>query len=521
VVLAEQRHQILRSQSPFSFEDLTEQDRGEHSIDAIGRVLFSVFWQLEAAMKRIHTAGCMTANGTGLMPIVLLAVIFFTGPISMLGADILFLGDYSPAAGSWNSTEDGVIGNTGVGAVTITSGTLSSKNGYLGYSATGSGTATVDGTGSAWNNSLGFYVGGSGSGTLNINHGGAASNIRCEIGSESGSTGTVSVDGSGSTLTSSNYLYVGNLGNGTLNIFNGSTISVASTTEVGRSSTGTINFGTNGGTLTTRSLFVAPSQLMGTGTITTNGLVSDIDLEFDSAHGLSQVRTIDQSGQNITVNLNMNNTSDLGSLGAGHIGSGSLKIRDGITVNSHGGYIGNRPGSTGVATVDGTGSKWINSGHLSVGHRGGGTLNITRGAAVSNTTGYIGFSLGSTGIVNVDGANSSWTNSVLRVGSEGNGTLNISNGGAVTVNGITAVALFTGPSGTIHFGDGGGTLTTQSLWASPTQLTGAGTIITRGMLSDMDLVFDSTRGLNQTLTFNNPPIQNIAINLINSVQTFS
>ena len=44
--------------------------------------------------------------------------------------------------------------------------------------------------------------------------------------------------------------------------------------------TGVIDFGTNGGTLTTQTLLASPAQLAGTGTINTNGLVSDIDLNL-------------------------------------------------------------------------------------------------------------------------------------------------------------------------------------------------------------------------------------------------
>ena len=54
-----------------------------------------------------------------------------------------------------------------------------------------------------------------------------------------------------------------------------------------------------------------------------------------------------------------------------------------------------------AVTVNGTGSKWTNSGGL----QSYGTLNITGGGAVSDTTGDIG------GVVTVEGVGSKWTNS--------------------------------------------------------------------------------------------------------------
>jgi hypothetical protein len=56
-------------------------------------------------------------------------------------------------------------------------------------------------------------------------------------------------------------------------------------TQVG--STGMIQFGANGGTLTTGTLEASPTQLTGTGTINTCGIVSDVDLKFDSANSLT------------------------------------------------------------------------------------------------------------------------------------------------------------------------------------------------------------------------------------------
>ena len=48
--------------------------------------------------------------------------------------------------------------------------------------------------------------------------------------------------------------------------------------------------------------------------------------------------------------------------------------------------------------MNGSGSKWTNSGTLYVGNLGIGTLDISGGGAVSDTIGYLGYAASSTGV---------------------------------------------------------------------------------------------------------------------------
>ncbi len=254
------------------------------------------------------------------------------------------------------------------GTLNITSGgSVSNTYGYIGYSSG----VTVDGTGSTWTNSGEFYVGYNGSGTLSITNGGTViSGDPNYIGYNSGSTGVVTVSDSGSTWTSKTDLYIGYSGSGTLNITSGGSVTVAGTTYVGYNdgSTATIN-----GTLTIASLAASFSQLTGTCTINTRGLITDENLVFDSSASLKKTSTYNSgSGQNITVNLDMATTpSSNGALGVGWKGNGSLSITNGVAVTSACGYIGFNSGSTGIATVSGSGSKWTNT-FLYVGLSGSG-----------------------------------------------------------------------------------------------------------------------------------------------------
>ena len=411
-----------------------------------------------------------------------------------------------------------------------------------------------------WDGDTTAYIGKTGNGTMDITSGSDVLDMYGYIGRSSGSTGEVTVDGAGSTWTNNSLLLVGELGSGVLNITGGGAVTVGEVTVVAHysGSSGTIHF--DNGTLTTGGFRCAADDLTGTGTINTNGLVSDVNLVFDSTYGLNQILSLNNNpAQNITVNLNVDGS---GSMGAGYGGVGTMSISDGRVVESTAGSIGYQSGSigtvtvsgtgstwtssmgirvgnmgsgvlnitgggavnswysfiarvsgsTGVVTVDGVGSTWTNSDRINVGDGGSGVLNITGGGTVSSSLGIIGQETGATGQVTVDGTGSTWTNSDnLYVGNSGSGVLNITGDGAVTVGENTLVAHYSGSSGTINFDNG--TLTTGGLFCSFDDLTGTGTINTHGLVSDVNLIFDSTYGLNQILSINNNPGQNITVNL--------
>lgn len=366
-------------------------------------------------------------------------------PFSLAHASITFSGDVSPSdSASWDDSTRGYVGYTSTGTATITSGILNSSTGYIGYGDAasglvavdggnstwissnklyvgyygvgvlnitnggivnsegasiagygGAGTATVDGSGSTWNtNGWRLSIGANGNGVLNITNGGTVITANAAISTYYNGTGIVTVDGSGSTWTNGGILYVGDENDATLNITNGGEVfSTTGDTFVNPTShTAYINFGSDGGTLTTQSLLAASPQLKGVGTVIAHGLASDGNLVFDSMHGLNQtIKLTSQLGQNVTIHLDMTGGSSTnGTLGAGWMGTGSLTIRDGMVVNSTDGYLGYWEGSFGLATVDGTGSVWNMSSHLSIGGcLGKGTLNVLGGGHVVAPTTYL------------------------------------------------------------------------------------------------------------------------------------
>ncbi|NLE36975.1 MAG: hypothetical protein GX621_03025 [Pirellulaceae bacterium] len=397
-----------------------------------------------------------------LLPLtMLLAPFVLPGLLETARATVTSTGNIDPAnPASWTTSTDGYVGRTADGALTVDGNSdLLSRYAYIGHDSGIVGQVTVDGAGSTWKNRYILHVGYDGAGTLTITNGGSVTNAWGVVGDRAGSMGTVTVDGGSSTWVSTYELYVGLGGNGTLAIANGGSVSVGSTTYLGRAagSTGAVHFGPGGGTLTTRSLGASPARLSGTGTINTRGLVSDMDLVFDSSRGLNQTFTVpSESGQNITVNLDMSDPENAGDLGAGYEGSGSLIIRDGKMLRSIGGYIGYKSGSTGTVTVDGGMSTWTNDWELYVGLDGAGTLAVTNGGRVANAYGCIGEYAGSTGTATISGIDSTWNSKGdLFVGHLGNGTLVIDAGGLVSVEGKLTIDSNGGDDSYVNMATGG------------------------------------------------------------------
>ena len=107
---------------------------------------------------------------------------------------------------------------------------------------------------------------------------------------------------------------------------------------------------------------------------------------------------------------------------------------------------------------------------------------------------------------------SRWTSTGdLTVGSSGMGTLNI-NGGLAEVSQDTFVGRFG-----LQAMEPSTSTTARSqpadCWHALAIWSGAGTINTNGLVTDIDLIFDQTNGLQRQFTLNSQPDQNILLNL--------
>jgi len=380
----------------------------------------------------------------------------------------------SGSGSRWDNTSLLYVGMAGNGTLSVSNGgTVTGSSIYVGHDAHSQGTVTVSGSGSTWTASA-LKVGFSGSGAVKVQSDGNLVTDSCQLGYNHGATGVITVSGTNSNWTNAGDLSVCGAGSGTVNITTGGRVTVTGTTYVAGlySSDGSIDFGTNGGTLTTTSLVAASDKLAGTGTINTNALVSNIDLVFDSTASLKRAISINGlSGQNIVVNLDMSNDlSANGVLGAGAGGTGSMTVINGVGVKSTLGYIGYGRDATGVVNVAGPGSAWTNSSYLYIGYGGSGTLNITGGGRVSDSTGYLG-SYNGNGAVVVSDSGSTWTNTGnLCLGiydGGGHTSLSIKDGGLVTAAAVNLRTLSLldmdiGRGSTLIVGGGSGTITNDS-----------------------------------------------------------
>ncbi|UZE51162.1 hypothetical protein ONR75_11400 [Rhodopseudomonas sp. P2A-2r] len=187
---------------------------------------------------------------------------------------------------------------------------------------------------------------------------------------------------------------------------------------------------------------------------------------------------IDTTASNATLISGATASSNSVTVGLNNIGM--LTIANSGILNSGQGLVGRQAGSTGTATVTGAGSIW-NAQGVAVGFDGTGTLSLLNGGAVMSAAGYsvaLGNSLGSSGVVTVDGTGSTLSGASFVVGDAGNGTLTVSNGGTVlttqfgsiigksagsvgnaTITGAGSSWAHTGTSGFWVGQDGTGTLT--------------------------------------------------------------
>ena len=379
-----------------------------------------------------YLAICLAMLGTGFLS------------CSSAHAAITIQGQHTPSydgSDPWILDTNLYLNTEGTSLLNITAGSeVSNLEGYLGYTYADNGSVSVSDSGSTWTNAGNMYVGYNGSGTLLVTDGGVVNNYSAYLGygrdARPTSQGITTIRGASSQWNSTGNIRVGQIGTGRLYLEDHGVANVAQDTWVGSnlSETGLITF-TNG-TLNTGGLLTSPAHLLGTGQINTTGLVTDIDLIFDATHGLQQQFIINSlPDQNITINLDASGLANLGSMGAGFRGEGTLTIADGMAINSTRGYLGYSTGSSGTAAVTGIGSVWDISNDLHIGVSGLGALTIEEGGKVNATTVSVApqSDLPGTNTLTVTGAGSALnTSGFLYVGKRGNGELTVQNGGAMT-----------------------------------------------------------------------------------------
>ena len=340
-------------------------------------------------------------------------------------------------------TSSGTSGN-----VDISSGaTLGTFSAYIGDQ--GTGVATVSGANSKWAGSTipSIYelrVGRFGNGRLEILSDGTVDSSYTGIAWEAGSTGVVNVLDA-SNWNNTNWMEIGSRGNGTLNIRSGGEVKSDSAT-----------LGSVGGSKGIVELDGAGSKLSTDGTLSVGySGIGELYISDGAALTSSTVWGGDGIGVETqsrgTLEMIGGSAWNNYSVAVGGRGDGYLNIYNGVVTSTYTGTAGSSASGNGEITVEGPTSKWINR-SLTIGNNGRGTLNIRGGALVdskSGTTGgdqdsYIGRRPGSTGIVTVEGANTKWLNGGdLEVGGNfastgGTGILNVRSGANVAVGAVVS-----------------------------------------------------------------------------------
>lgn len=411
------------------------------------------------------------------------------GTATVSGAGSRWILGETDSAGEFPLT----IGDYGTGVLLIEDGgSVASSSGFIGIRPDSDATVTVRGSDSdesvsSWTNQDRLHIAERGTGALLVEAGAKVAANRGAIALEAGSVGVVEVSGTAGTGRPSIFelqerLEVGSEGLGTLTIEDGSEVTVQGATQVGVVEESAIYFSDNT-VLTTGSLLAAPDQLRGTGTIFSNGLVSDIDLVFDQQNGLQQSILIDGSpDQQVQLHLD---AEEIGIHGAGYRDSGSLTIADGLRLLSEEGIIGYHSDADGEATVQGPGSSWENSGFFSLGRNGAGVLWVEQGGYFESSDLRLGLRAESQGMATISGTDGTGNASfvqvaeVLAVGQRGSGVMEVSGGGHVSsLDGFVGWLSEADGSVTVWGSDGEGN---PSTWMNSGELHIAGYSNIRGL----------------------------------------
>ena len=334
------------------------------------------------------------------------------------------------------------LGTRHIGVMTINSNSTvaSMASADLGFEPTGNGTVNVIGAGAAWDIGTFFIVGNAGQGALTISNIGKVTSDNASVGSQASGTGSVKVQ-SGGLWELDSFLLIGNEGTAALEITSGGQVtsgtfgrlgasldsdgsvtitgagskwSIATTLEIGRDGQG-VMLVEQGGEVSTGDVLAMGSIATGHGELTVTGVGSKVT-------SLAQISVGHEANSELTVS-------------AGAL----LDSRKAASATNSSSLVGRAVGVTGVATITGPGTQWIQDGTANIGFRGIGTMHVQNGAVVHTVDGVIARFNTATGTANVTGAGAQWQvdNNLDAGGSPegvgGGAALNVSAGGQVEV----------------------------------------------------------------------------------------
>ncbi|MEJ1992663.1 MAG: autotransporter domain-containing protein [Maritimibacter sp.] len=373
-------------------------------------------------------------------------------------------------------------------------------NAYIGYNTGSNAKVLVSGGSSVWTNTGALSVGADGTGTMVVENGGTVTSATGTLGQSSTGFGIVSITGAGSSWNITGGLDIGLNGVGQL------TLADAGLLTVGGGS-GTVDLAYNGGAGGELVIGAARGEsAIAAGSLNAGSVdMGDGDARIlfnhtDSAYSFGA--DINGSGQII---LDAGTTMFAGDMagytGALMVNNGTLAITSATPAHSREGIIGLEAGTSGTAVIDGDGADWDMDYGLSVGLGGRGDLAVQNGGTITMANGnsFLGYSTGSTGAATVEGTGSRLDSRyTIHVGYYGTGELTLADGGTASVNsgaGSLYLGRWAGSTGTLNIGAASGDAAVGAGTVEATALTfgaGTGTLVFNHTDADYDFAPDIT-----------------------------
>ena len=334
------------------------------------------------------------------------------------------------------------IGGKGNGTLNISNGAkVKSGIATIGNAAelTNQGIVNITDASSYWNATR-LIVGNYSQGTLNISNDASVYAHNLKVGYYG--QGSINISGQDSHLTVGQLLTVAHHKSASLNISDNATVNAK-----------IINIGTLGnitldnGTINVNHLNITTfDKITGTGTINTKGQIYDRSLTLSNPSDLLFSKIITSPNQNITINTDLNDTSEI--FGAGNNGIGVVEISNGTRIKSINGQLGVSQNAIGAVNISDQSSQWKIE-NLEVGINGIGVINISNNGTLRSSSAKLALNENSTGVVNIDGQGAIWHTFKMEIASKGQGALNITNSAKVRSIGLTVAAENTA-NGTIN-----------------------------------------------------------------------
>lgn len=404
-------------------------------------------------------------------------------------------GDSSPlfsgSVSHWNAGSDAdsngfgdadlIIGDIGVGEMSVLDAAVTSRRGYIGNNTGSVGNATVSGASANWNLEFFLDVGRNGDGTLNVLNGASVSTPSgTYLGRWTAGTGdgTLVIQGAGSKLTSGSNLEVGGRGgSGRVEIEEGGVLISQSSGSLG-------SLAGSSGVVTIDG---ADSLWTHTGSVNIgDGGAGELSITNAGRGNLSSIRAGIAGGSAMITVEGSGAILSSTAVEVGSSGLAELEIKNGGRVETTNSLvIGRNSGSDGTVNISGANTNLSIGGSLIVGLESGsiGDLNLAGGAQSSSATDTaIGVRAGAAGEIRVVGVGTNMTvGEHLNIGSLGEGLVAVVDGASLSAVRDVRIALASGSSGQVDIAGGGTSWSSANLFigGSRSNSGGSGTVTIR------------------------------------------